>query len=251
MGVYSSVGHKFCFVFNIKDEIIHYQVNQDIGVMVMKKSFLAFAGLIGIIWFGVSGCATKSYVNEQIAETVEPRLEETQRQIEANQTEIDRLKETATEQNEELRKLTNVTQEGFTLGEEALARAEEAGKVAEGQLLYEVTITDEAVHFGFDKSDLSEEAKAALDIFAEDLKAENKDVYIEIQGHTDNIGTEEYNLRLGQTRAEAVSSYMHTQHDIPLHRMHTFSYGESRPVVDNNNRSNRAINRRVTLVVIE
>jgi len=158
----------------------------------MKKSFLAFAGLIGVIWFGVSGCATKSYVNEQIAETVEPRLEETQRQIEANQTEIDRLKETATEQNEELRKLTNVTQEGFTLGEEALARAEEAGKVAEGQFLYEVTITDEAVHFGFDKSDLSEEAKAALDTFAEDLKAENKDVSQFVHAHTARYTTSPY-----------------------------------------------------------
>jgi outer membrane protein OmpA-like peptidoglycan-associated protein len=217
----------------------------------MNRSFLAFAVLMGSIWFGPTGCASKNYVMEQITQSVEPRLEETQRQIEANQEEIARLKDTATAQNDQLHQLTNVTQEGFTLGEEALARAEEAGKEARGQLLYEVTITDEAVHFGFDKNDLSEEAKAALDSFAEDLKAENKDVYIEIQGHTDNTGPEEYNLRLGQARAEIVNSYLHTQHNIPLHRLHSFSYGESQPIVDNSNSSDRAINRRVTLVVIE
>ena len=217
----------------------------------MNRSFLAFAVLMGIIWFGPTGCASKNYVKEPITQSVELRLEETQRQVEANREEIARLKDTATAQNDQLHQLTNVTQEGFTLGEQALARAEEAGKVAEGQLLYEVTITDEAVHFGFDKNDLSEEAKAALDSFAEDLKAENKDVYIEIQGHTDNTGPEEYNLRLGKARAQAVNWYLHTQHNIPLHRLHSFSYGESQPIVDNSNRSDRAINRRVTLVVIE
>ena len=224
----------------------------------MRKSFLALA-VIGIIWFGVTGCATKNYVNEQVAQAVdimkvmglEDAIKETQDQVEANQTEIARLKEAAAEQNEQLHKLSSVSQEEFTFVEEAISRAVEAGKVTKGKLLFEVTFTDDAVHFGFDRSKLSEEGKAALDSFAGNLKAENKDVYIEIQGHTDNIGREEYNLRLGQVRAKAVNSYLHTQHGIPLHRMNTFSYGESKPVVDNNNRSNRAKNRRVTLVVIE
>jgi len=203
----------------------------------MKKSFLAFAVMTGIVWFGVTGCATQKYVREQIAQ----RIEETQGQVEANQMEIAKLKEAAAEKSEQL----------FALGEEALARAVEAGKVAEGKLLYEVTFTDEAVHFGFDRSDLSKEAKAALDGLAGRLKAENRNVYIEIQGHTDSIGPEEYNLRLGQARAEAVYYYLHTQQGIPLHRMNAFSYGESKPVADNTNRSNLAINRRVTLVVVE
>jgi len=217
----------------------------------MRKSFLALAVVIAVICFGLSGCASRSYVNEQIAHTLDTRLEETQNQIDDNQMEIASLKEASEEQNEELHKLSNVTQEGFTLGEEALARAVEAGKVAEGKLFFEVTFTDEEVHFGFDRNDLAEEAKAALDSFAECLKTDDKNLYIEIQGHTDNAGPEDYNLRLGQSRAKAVYSYLHTQHGIPLHRMNTFSYGESKPLADNNDRSNRAINRRVTLVVIE
>jgi peptidoglycan-associated lipoprotein len=137
------------------------------------------------------------------------------------------------------------------LGEEALARAEEVGKVAEGKLLYQVTFTDEAVHFGFNESNLSEEAKAALDAFCETIKSENKDIYIEIQGHTDSIGTSEYNMRLGQARAEKVMRYLHTIHGIPLHRLDTFSCGELYPVADNAIPANRAKNRRVTLVVIQ
>ena len=195
----------------------------------MKRPFFALAALTGFILLGLTGCATRGYVKEQIAET--------QKLIEANQAEIARLK--------------RASKQGFSLGEEALARAVEAGRVAEGKLLYQVTFTDDAVHFAFDKSNLSEEARAALDSFAGQLKAENENVYVEIQGHTDNVGTEEYNLRLGHGRAEAVYSYLHTQHGIPLHRMDVFSYGESKPIADNNNPTNRAMNRRVTLMVIE
>lgn len=195
----------------------------------MKRPFFALAAVTGFLLLGLTGCATRAYVREQIAET--------QKLVQANQAEIARLK--------------RESKQGFSLGEEALARAVEAGRVAEGKLLYEVTFTDDAVHFAFDKSSLSKEARAALDGFAGQLKTENKNVYVEIQGHTDNIGTEEYNLWLGETRAEAVYSYLHTQHGIPLHRMDVFSYGESKPIADNNKPDNRALNRRVTLVVIE
>lgn len=217
----------------------------------MKNSFFVFAASIAIMWFGLTGCATQNYVKEQINQALETRIQEAETQIEANQTQIARLKETSEEQNEQLHQLSRATEQGFTLGEEALERAVEASKVAEGKLLYEVVLTDGDVHFGFDKSDLSEEAKAALDAFAERLTLENENVYIEIQGHTDNVGAEEYNLGLGKARASAVYSYLHREHGIPLHRMDTFSYGESRPIAENNNSTNRALNRRVTLVVIE
>ena len=202
----------------------------------MKKSFLAVAAVVGIVIFVVPGCITKKYVREQIAETHE--------QIEANQMEIASLKEASSEQNELVSKLSDTTVE-------ALERAEEAGKVAEGKFLYDLTFTDEAVHFGFDKSVLSKETKAALDCFAANVKTENKNVYIEIQGHTCNIGNQEYNMMLGLGRAEAVRWYLKTQHGIPLHRMHTISYGEFKPIADNSIRSNRGKNRRVEIVVME
>jgi outer membrane protein OmpA-like peptidoglycan-associated protein len=65
-------------------------------------------------------------------------------------------------------------------------------------------LTDDKVKFGFDKAQLSDEARAALDEFATQLKTQNKSVYVEIQGHTDNIGGEDYNQQLGEQRRQSV-----------------------------------------------
>ena len=113
-----------------------------------------------------------------------------------------------------------------------------------------VTLSDDKVKFGFDKAELSTEAKAALDAFAAQLKTENRNVYVEVQGHTDNVGGELYNEKLGKQRAEAVEEYLAKQ-GIPLFRIESISYGESEPVADNKTREGRAQNRRVVLVVLQ
>jgi outer membrane protein OmpA-like peptidoglycan-associated protein len=135
--------------------------------------------------------------------------------------------------------------------QEALQRAQDAGKLAEGKFLYETILTDDKVKFGFDTSDLSPEGQAAIDEFAERLKTENKNVYIEIQGHTDNVGSDKYNEELGLLRAESVRRYLNQKHGFPLHRINVISYGETAAVADNNSRDGRAQNRRVALVVLQ
>jgi peptidoglycan-associated lipoprotein len=133
---------------------------------------------------------------------------------------------------------------------DALERAKAAGKLAEGKLLYEVVLNSDKVQFPFEKDQLTDSSKEALDQFAQQLKTDNKNVYIEIQGHTDNSGDENYNVKLGEQRAEAVRRYLNMQHGIPLHRMSVISYGESAPLVANDSREHRAENRRVSLVVL-
>ncbi len=209
----------------------------------MKRSFFAVVVVTGIFLSGMIGCATEQYVKDQIA-GIDTKIGEVRKNAVANQTEIASLKKSAAKQN-------RLIQKHSTTVREAMSRAEEAHKLAEGKLLYEATISGESVHFGFDRSNVSDEAKTCLDVFAGVVKAENKNIYVEIQGHTDNIGAEEHNLRLGQARAEGVMRYLHMEHGIPLHRMNAFSYGESKPVADNDTRSNRAKNRRVTIVVME
>lgn len=200
----------------------------------MNKSLWAVMATVGIISFGLAGCASKrSYTPEQL-----------QAQVEENRLAIEELRDSDDEQNEKLDMLTDTIQE-------AIARAKKAGGLARGTFMYEVTINDHEVHFAFDKSDLSKNGKTALDKFALKLKVKNEDVFIEIQGHTDNVGPEAYNLVLGLDRAKAVMGYLHMQHGIPLHRMSAFSYGESKPVVANSSPANRAKNRRVALVVVK
>jgi outer membrane protein OmpA-like peptidoglycan-associated protein len=134
---------------------------------------------------------------------------------------------------------------------EALERAIAAGKLAEGKLLFQTVLTDDVTQFPFGKSTLSKAAKDELKTFAEKLKSDNQNVFIEIQGHTDNVGGASGNMALGQARAEAVMSYLHTEFGIPLHRMSSMSYGESRPVASNKTKAGRALNRRVVLVVLK
>jgi peptidoglycan-associated lipoprotein len=213
----------------------------------MRKSLLAVLAVVVVLTFLVSGCATKTYVQDQVAasaKAADAKIGEVQKQVETNQMDISNLKKSDADQTAQLSTLSDTAKE-------ALARAEEAGKLAKGKFLYEVTLTDEAVHFGFDKADLSAEAKAALDAFATKVKDENKNVYIEVQGNTDSIGSEKYNLALGQTRAETVLRYLNMQDGIPLNRMNAISYGEYKPIADNKTRDGRAKNRRVTLVVLE
>jgi len=220
----------------------------------MKNSFLAFGALAGIILLGLIGCASKGFVQEQISQAMNP----VQSQAEKNEAEIAALKETTTGLNENHQKFSKTAEEALVRAEKALksaekafTHAEEAGTLAKGKLLFEVTFTDESVHFGFDVSTLSDEDKAALDSFAERVKAENKNVFIEIQGHTDSVGADAYNLSLGMARAEAAKMYLYTQHGIPLHRMSIFSYGESKPIAENDTPQGRAINRRIGIVVLE
>jgi len=188
------------------------------------------------------GCATKKYVAGEVG-GVNTRVDGVQTQVEDAQTKI-KVHEGRITKNEQDTAVASKT------AKEALDRAVAAGRLAEGKLLYETVLSDDKVKFGFDKAILSDEAKAALDAFAAQLKTENKNVYVEVQGHTDNVGGELYNEKLGKQRAEAVEEYLAKQ-GIPLFRIESISYGESAPVADNKTREGRAQNRRVVLVVLQ
>jgi outer membrane protein OmpA-like peptidoglycan-associated protein len=196
---------------------------------------------------GVVGCASKGYVSQEVSRevaTVHARVDDVEGQVEANQQRLD-------VQGERIEAVSGVAESASQTAREALDRAVNAGKLAEGKLLFETALTDDKVKFGFDEDTLSPEGKAALDEVAGQLVAANESVYVEIQGHTDATGTDDYNLELGFERAQAVLRYLNMRHGVPLHRMSAISYGESAPVADNSSRDGRVQNRRVVLVVLK
>jgi OOP family OmpA-OmpF porin len=108
-------------------------------------------------------------------------------------------------------------------------------------------VTFEDVHFDFDRYSLRPEAVRALDEAIAVLQ-QRADVNVEIEGHTCNIGTAEYNLALGERRANAVRDNLQSR-GIAASRFRTVSYGEERPKHDNAREETRRLNRRAALVV--
>ncbi len=101
--------------------------------------------------------------------------------------------------------------------------------------------------FGFDRSDLTSEAKNSLDKLTTVLK-EYAETDIEIQGHTDNKGTDAYNQDLSMRRAVEVRKYLRSR-GIAADRISTAGYGESAPSYSNSNEEGRSKNRRVEFLI--
>jgi outer membrane protein OmpA-like peptidoglycan-associated protein len=182
----------------------------------LNRSTLRTAALTGAVLalgFAASGCASHRFVRDNLA-VVDSR----------------------------------VTEVAGTAGE-ALDRANAAHKLAEGKFLYEVVLSDDSMKFPTDEHTLSPEAEARLAELVQRLKAENRNVYLEIQGHTDAVGDADYNEQLGEARAEAVRRFL-SRDGIALNRMATISYGEEAPVAPNDTPEGRAQNRRVAIVVL-
>ncbi len=110
-----------------------------------------------------------------------------------------------------------------------------------------VELSFEPVHFDFDKFTLKPDALRILDDAVQKLSA-NGQVRVTIEGHTDSVGTAEYNIGLGERRARAVYDYL-ANRGIAKDRIETRSFGEERPVAPNNTAAGRAQNRRAVLVV--
>ena len=215
--------------------------------MWMRSSIAALC--VALMALAVTGCATKKYVREETG-AVATRVDQVQGQVEQAQTKLNDHEQRIAGHDQKIAAADQKAGEASKTAQEALQRAQEAGKLAQGKLLYETVLTDDKVKFGFNKSVLSPQARAALDEFAQKLKEDNKPVYVEVQGHTDNVGGDKYNNDLGEARAQAVRRYLNEKQSFPLHRMNVISYGKAAPIASNKTRQGRAQNRRVVLVVL-
>jgi peptidoglycan-associated lipoprotein len=199
-----------------------------------------FMSCLGVSTLILAGCATTKTVDKKIAETVARQDEKI---------------ETVAGQVEELQTRTRLMDQRISeLGQsaaEALTRAEEAGVLAKGTVVFQQSFSEDRVRFPHDSFKLNQDGMTALDEFAGKVKDVGKAAYLEIQGHTDDTGATSYNDMLGQLRAETVRRYLSRKHGLPLGRMSTISYGDTLPLATNKTKPGRAQNRRVVIVVLE
>ena len=199
--------------------------------------------VIVILAVAAAGCATKGHVAKEVGavnqkvDTLATEVEKTQERVKRNEVRIDETQAGVAEAKGS--------------AQQAMTKAEDAEKAAKGKLIYTVTLSNDKVTFPLNRSEVSDEAKQLIDEAIAPLKAENRGVFFEIEGHTDATGPEEYNQKLGEDRAMAVRNYLHDQHGIALNRMQVISYGETKPVADNKTKDGRAQNRRVVIKVLE
>ncbi len=215
----------------------------------MNKSKITFlvATVVVIGLLSGTGCATKKYVLGEVA-SLDQKVEGVETSVEENQKRIK-------EHDERLSTLgTLITQNQSEMSQqksELDGKIDEVRRFAQGKLILEEVLSNDEAKFEFNKADLTDETKAMLDQFVQTLIAQNRGLYLEIQGHTDSTGEEAWNVFLGKLRAEAVMDYLHNQYNIPLHRMEVISYGSSKPIADNSTSEGRAQNRRVVILVYE
>jgi peptidoglycan-associated lipoprotein len=188
----------------------------------------------------LGACATSKSVDEKIAAAQGT----TNQRIESVASQVEDLQQRQQQTDVKLEQLSQSAQE-------ALRRAEEAGVLAKGQVVFEQSFSEDRIKFKLDSYELDKDAQAALDEFAGRVKGVSTQYFVEIQGHTDDTGGERHNEELGQRRADSVRRYLSRQHKLPLARMSTISYGDTLPVESNKTRAGRVANRRVVLVVLE
>jgi outer membrane protein OmpA-like peptidoglycan-associated protein len=192
-------------------------------------------------------CATKKHVSREVGEV--------NKKVDALSTEVEKTQERVKRNEARIEEVGSKAQAGVDeakgAASEAALKAADAQRAAKGKLIYTVTLSNDKVTFPFNRAEISDEAKAIIDEAISQLKAENRGVYFEVEGHTDQSGPSEFNHKLGEDRAQAVRDYLHDQHGIALNRIEVISYGETKPVAENNTRDGRAQNRRVVIKVLE
>jgi len=204
---------------------------------------------------GTSACATKKMVRQRVGEVndkvdgLSKSVEENQQRTKANEGRIGEVDQHAQAADQHAQAANARADEAYTAADKVNTRADEMEKKA-NRLVYEVVLSEDQGGFKFGQAKLPADLQAKVDELVAQLKANPNGGYIEIEGHTDNVGAKDINYKLGLERAEAVKRYLYENQQIPLHKMNVISYGEEKPIAPNKTKAGRAQNRRVVIKVL-
>jgi len=223
-----------------------------------RKFFIAVPIVVMAIG-GSTACATKKFVRTSVGEVNEKvdsqgrAIEETQERTRKNEGRIGEV-DTKAQAAAQAAQVANdaaaaAKMAANAVGTEANGKFDAIDKASK-RLVYEVVLSEDQGNFKFGKTVLPDEAKQKIDEMVAQMKQDPKNIYLEIEGHTDNIGDKVTNERVGLARADSVKRYLYEQYQIPLHKMNVISYGKDKPVAPNKTKEGRAQNRRVVIKVL-
>jgi outer membrane protein OmpA-like peptidoglycan-associated protein len=225
----------------------------------MFRKFFVAVPLVALAIGGSTACATKKFVRSSVGEVNEKvdaqgrSIEETQERTRKNEgriSEVDAKAAAAASQAQAANDAAAAAHSAAkAVGSEANAKFDSIDRASK-RLVYEVVLSEDQGNFKFGKATLPDETKQKIDEMVAQLKQDPKNIYLEIEGHTDNIGDKRINEKIGMERAEAVKRYLYEQYQIPLHKMNVISYGEEKPIAPNKTKTGRAQNRRVVIKVL-
>ncbi|HZR22398.1 MAG TPA: OmpA family protein [Vicinamibacterales bacterium] len=221
----------------------------------MLRKFFVAASISALAIGGSTACATKKFVRTSVGE-VNDKVDSMGRSVEETQ---ERTRKNEGRIAEVDQKAGAAQQAADQAGQQAQAANSAASAVgnkfdefdkSNRRLVYEVVLSEDSGNFKFGKTTLPDEAKSKIDEVVGQLKQDPKNVWIEIEGHTDSVGNKVVNEKIGLERAEAVQRYLYEQYQIPLHKMNVISYGAEKPVAPNKTKAGRAQNRRVVIKIL-
>ncbi|HUK34102.1 MAG TPA: OmpA family protein [Vicinamibacterales bacterium] len=218
---------------------------------------------VATVAIATTACATKKYVQTSVGEVNDKvdslgrSVEQTQERVKANEGKISEVDSKATAAGNAAQQANAAAANAANAAGAANNAATTVGTKLDAfdksmrRLVLEVAINTSSGNFQFGKTDLPEDTKSQIDQLISKLTQDPKNVYFEIEGHTDNVGSGDFNEKLGLERAEAAKLYLYEKHQIPLHKMNVISYGMTKPVADNKTKDGRAQNRRIVIRVLE
>jgi outer membrane protein OmpA-like peptidoglycan-associated protein len=219
----------------------------------MKRFVSAVA--ISALALGGSACATKKMVKQRVGEvndkvdTLSKSVEENQERTKANEGKIGDVDQKAQAAQAASQRAQGRADEAYASADKVNARADAIEKASK-KIVYEVTLSEDKGGFKFGQSKMPEDMQSEIDEIVKQWKSNPNGGFIEIEGHTDNVGDKNFNYKLGLERAESVKRYLYENEQIPLHKINVISYGEEKPIAPNNTKDGRAQNRRVVIKVL-
>jgi outer membrane protein OmpA-like peptidoglycan-associated protein len=230
----------------------------------VRKSVVGAMLALGTVTLTV-GCASKKYVRTEVdtsSKELSSRIDNNQSAIKSTDSQVSELNNVTRDHGQKLNSLDNNVKQVDSKAQQAMSAGQNAQNTANKAVTdvssldtkfqnrnHYAVLNQEQVRFKFNSAKLDDQGKKVLDDVAQKLK-ENPDAILVMEGHTDSVGPDDYNIQLGQKRLESVTRYLVVDQEVPMNRISDLSFGKAKPVNPNKGKDARAENRSVVVRVM-